>query len=384
MSTPEFDLDSFLSTVESGNGASVSSLDSGTEGIDGVGFKEPGYEGEIDYRIRQLSYSSLLTLHTCPRKFELYKKRSSFKSAELEVSTITFSFGHVIGEAIQNVLAGWSEQKVILQMFQGWHADLYAEDKKAKKSFWEAVIAAKKFIALINAGQFRDYELVQYQGKPAVELSFCISFPDGFRLRGYVDAVLKNKLTGEIVVLECKTTGNKNLDDSIYKNSAQAIGYSIVLDSLFPEMSSYVVLYYVYQTHQQEYTAIPFRKDHLQRALWIRELLLDIDTIKLYESAGVYPMRGESCYSFFRRCEYYGNCTLSTNYLTTQATEKEVDKEEYQINLTLMDLLDSQLAKTGLANLEESRHDPGDNLRLPGTVKAGIIIEDEHPTDGVL
>jgi len=328
MSPNEFDLDSFLSdVVPSSTNPDGTNFD-GSSGTNGVSWHEPGYEGEIDYRIRQLSYSSLLTLHTCPRKFELYKKRTTHRSAELEVSTITFSFGHVIGEAIQNALAGWSEQEVILQMFQSWHADLYAEDKKSKKSFWEAVIAAKKFMTLIRAGQFKDYELVQYQGKPAVELSFCITFPDGFRLRGYVDAVLRNKVTGEVVVLEVKTTGNKNLDDAIYKNSAQAIGYSIVLDVLFPELSSYVVIYYVYQTHQQEFTAIPFRKDSLQRALWIRELLLDIDVIKLYEEAGVYPMRGESCFSFFRRCEYYGNCTLSTQYLTKPWKHSEVDQAE--------------------------------------------------------
>lgn len=345
MSTPEFNVDEFLSSKSSDSDSVNGFESSGTTGVTGLPYSEPGYEGEIDYRIRQLSYSSLLTLHSCPRKFELYKKRSSHRAAEDEKSTVTFSFGHVVGEAIQAVLCGKEELDIQIQMFLSWHADLFAEDEKNKKSFWSALIAMKKFLAIKRSGQFDDYELVYYKGKPAVELSFCIVFPDGFRFRGYVDAVLRHRLTGEVVVLEVKTTGNTTLNDATYKNSAQAIGYSIILDVLVPALSSYKVIYYVYQTKSQEFTAIPFRKDALQRALWIRELLLDIDMVKLYEEAGVYPMRGESCFTFFRECEYYGTCTLSTEYLTKPCVEEDVDIEEYQINITLMDLLESQERK---------------------------------------
>ena len=64
----------------------------GSEGSSGLssGWQEPSYEGAIDYRIRQLSYSSLLTLHSCPRKFQLYKLRTTHKTAESLKTTITF------------------------------------------------------------------------------------------------------------------------------------------------------------------------------------------------------------------------------------------------------------------------------------------------------
>jgi hypothetical protein len=208
-----------------------------------------------------------------------------------------------------------------------------------------AVIAIQNFVNLRKSGFLEEYELVYYRGKPATELSFCINLPDGFRLRGFVDAVLKHKESGKVVVLECKTTGSVAINPATYKNSAQAIGYSIVLDVLYPELSSYEVLYLVYQTGAREYHPIPFTKNYLQRALWIRELLLDVEMIKLYEEAEVYPMHGESCVSFGRDCEYLQSCTLSTEFLTKKCTPEEEDKTEYQINLSLVDLLEAQLKK---------------------------------------
>jgi PD-(D/E)XK nuclease superfamily len=263
-----------------------------------LGWMEPGYDGSVDYRIRQLSYSSILTLHSCPRKFQLYKLRTTHRTEESTKSTITFAYGHVVGEAIQLAFTGLSEQEIIWRAFLMWHADLFDEDEKLNKSFWSAIIAIKRFISARNSGFLADYELVYYNGKPACELSFCINLPDGFRYRGFVDVVLRHKITGEVVVLEVKTTGANSTNPTQWKNSAQAIGYSIVLDAIFPELSSYTVLYLVYNTKQGEYMHFPFPKSFLQRALWIRELLLDVDVIKMYEAAEIYPMHGESCLAF--------------------------------------------------------------------------------------
>ena len=354
MLTTEFDLATFLSTVEPNSNGSFGLDSDRTETISGESFKEPGYEGSTDYRIRQLSYSSLLTLHSCPRKFQLNRLRTSHRTEDSIKSTITFSYGHVVGQGIQDLLSGKDLDTVIFQTFLGWHTDFAAVDDKLQKSIYTAIFALQKFHALQSAGFLSEYEVVQYEGKPACELSFCINFPDGYRLRGYVDAVLQHKETGEILVLECKTTGAVTLNPESYKNSAQAIGYSIVLDHIFPELSSYQVLYLIYQTKSKEYTATPFTKTYLQRALWIRELLLDIEMVKLYEYSEIYPMRGESCFTFSRPCEYFNTCGLSTQYLTKPCTSAEEDKNIYQINISLLNLLESQLQKTEF--LEGSDH----------------------------
>lgn len=345
MSTEAFDIDTFLSDSPVDAGSSFGSELTRTDGTQGTAWAEPGYEGKIDYRIRQLSYSSLTTLHSCPRKFQLYRLKTTHRTEESLKSTITFSFGHVVGEGIQMIFAGASETSIIWRMFNMWHAPLPAIDEKSHKSFYFAVFAIQKLLSLREQGFLNEYELVYVDAKPACELSFCVNFPGGFRLRGFVDAVLKHKETGEILVLEAKTTNESTIHPAKYKNSAQAIGYSIVLDHLFADLSSYKVLYLVYQTKSKEYTAIPFHKTFLQRALWIRELLLDIQTIEMYEEAEVYPMRGESCYSFGRECEYFQTCTLSTQYLTNKCTAEEEDKTQYQVVVSLEELLESQFSK---------------------------------------
>lgn len=301
---------------------------------------------DCDPRLQQLSYSSLLTLHSCPRRFQLDKLRQDVDT-EKENNT-TFAFGHLVGEGIQLVFMGKSENEIIWTLFRHWDLDIFDENERAQESFWLGIYAIQKFIGMRNAGFLSDWELVYHYGLPAVELGFRITFPDGFKYRGFVDAVIRNTVSGAVGVLEIKTTGLNDIDEAVYKNSAQAIGYSIVLDSIFPGLSSYEVLYLPYKKKAKEFELRPYTKSYLQRALWIQELLMDIESLKMYNDANIWPMRGESCYSFFRQCTYFGTCTLSTNYLVKPVSEKMLDKiasEEYSVELTLMDLLDTQLGK---------------------------------------
>ena len=301
---------------------------------------------EIDPRLQQLSYSSLLTLHACPRRFQLDKLKQDVDT-EKENST-TFAFGHLFGEGVQLAFQGLDESQIIWKLFLQWDLDLYAENEKAQESFWLGIWAIKKFLAMRAAGFLEEWVLVYHNGIPACELGFRITFPDSFKYRGFVDAVLRNKNDNRIAVLEVKTTGLNEIDEAVYKNSAQAIGYSIVLDAIFPELSSYEVLYLPYKKKVKEFELRPYTKSYLQRALWIQELLMDIETIKMYAGQGIYPMHGENCYHFYRQCEYFGTCTLSTNYLVkplSDAMAEKIASEEYTVELSLMDLLDSQLAK---------------------------------------
>lgn len=346
MSSSEFNFDEFLDNNNDGTDGVDTNISGGTEGNVRTSWHEPEYQGSIDYRIRQLSYSSLQTLHSCPRKFQLYKLRTTARSEESLQSNITFAFGHVVGEAIaSSFISGKSKQEIIFDMFLHWHAHLFAIDEKQNKSFWMAVIALERLISMKEAGLFKDYELLHYKDDPAVELSFCVNFPDGFRMRGFVDAVLKHRVTGKLLVLECKTTSMANLNPAMYKNSNQAIGYSVVLDVIAPEINSYEVMYLIYQSNSGEFNLMPFIKTYLMRAEWIQDILFDIETIKMYEHAKIYPKRGESCFSFYRECEYFNSCGLSTEHITVPCSEAMEDKTKYQINLSLMDLLDAQLKK---------------------------------------
>lgn len=304
-------------------------------------------KGQIDPRLKLLSHSSRNLIHSCPRKYQLYRLNSKDSGLVDIGQGVTFAYGHAVGTGIQSVLEGKSETEIFLDTFLSWDVDLLDRNDKQKKSFWEVMFSIQRFMAMKANGYLDEYELVYYNGKPAVELSFQILLPDGFKYRGYVDAVLRHKETGAIVVLECKTSSGQP-NSANFKNSGQALGYSIVLDILFPKLSSYTVLYLVYYTKGREYIELPFDKSLLQKALWLQELLIECKKVELYEEFGAYPMHGESCFNFFKACEYLGLCTLSTGNLVKPLTSKVLEKiagEEYMFTVDFYDLVDAQIEK---------------------------------------
>ena len=315
-------------------------------------------EGEIDPRIKLLSHSSRGTLNKCPRKFQLYRLSAVENDAD-ELSSlnqqITYDYGTIVGIGIQGILQHLSMDEIVMEMFLNWSVDLLDRNPKHKKSFPEALLAVTQFKNLAESGYLEEYELLYYTGedgtkKPAIEMSFKIDLPGGFSYRGYIDGVLKHKITGAIVVLEDKTTSFRNIAPAMYKNSGQALGYSVILDKLFPGLSSYTVLYLVYSSTAKEYTELPFEKSAQQRALWLTELLMDTKKIEMYEEFQVYPMNGDMCYDFFKDCEYLGLCQLSTPRLTKPLTQTMLDdiakkEESYDFTFNFSELIQSQQDK---------------------------------------
>lgn len=304
---------------------------------------ETGKQGTPDYRIRQLSYSSLLTLHSCPRKYQLYKLGTSGTEPR-EEDSVTFAFGTVVGLGTALVFQQKEFDEIVWRMFLEWKPELFAANDRDKKSFFYAVHAVARFFEARKRGYLSNLDLVYIDNKPAIELSFCINFPDGFRYRGYVDAVLRDTDTNKIIVLERKTTKYKAPSPGDYQNSSQAIGYSIVLQHLWPSLTSYDVLYLVYSSTAQEEYPFIFPKFLTQRAKWIRDIFLDIGRIQEYEKNGDYPLHGESCRSYFRDCPYLPTCTFSTPLITKPFDPPtDIDTTEYQIDINVIDLIDSLL-----------------------------------------
>ena len=89
---------------------------------------------------------------------------------------------------------------------------------------------------------------------------------------------------------------------------------------------------------------MPFRKHYSDRAFWIQELMMDVQRILYYEEQQRYPAYGESCNDYMRECEFFSNCGLSTRLLALPYMEEDMqDKNEYLLELSLLDLIDAQL-----------------------------------------
>lgn len=303
-------------------------------------------EGEIDPRLLQLSYSSRLLLHECPRKYQLYKLNAT-AAPETESATLTFSYGHIVGEGVQLALQGYTFQEVAWKLFLQWPGDLLDSNPKQKKSFALALAAVQSFFAIRANGFLEDYDLLYIEPNgeriPACELSFRIDCGGGFKYRGFIDAVLVHRVTGEVLVLEIKTTSAYDLNPAQYKNSSQAIGYSIVLDTLFPGISEYQVQYLVFLTKEFEWRPLPFHKTVLDRAGWITEMILDTQDIAKYNALNYFPMRGENCLNKYNReCQYFQECRMSTERITKRLEQAHLDRlaeEVYHYEITLASLI---------------------------------------------
>lgn len=303
----------------------------------------------IHPNLKKLSPSSVVTLHRCPRRFELDRL---LEQPDLgDDDDVHTDYGSVVGIGVQSYLVTNDYNRAAFTIFLAWTKSIDDEDgQKAKKTFWHALIALDRFVEFRKT-VFNYMELAVFDNKPAIELGFRIDCGDGFYYRGKLDAVLVNKNQRTLAVLENKTTKNKIVHEAMYKNSAQG-GYSVVLDAVAQAMglgvtSAWKVEYLIYKTFDMQWERLPITKTHLDRANWLRQILIDKAELISYAEGEYFPKRGESCYAFFRPCRHFDYCTLSNKILLMgkEPVIKEDKQDEYQFHFSLVDLIDSQLRR---------------------------------------
>jgi len=295
----------------------------------------------------RLSHSTLETLHTCERKLQLDKLLVT--EIEREETEHT-AFGKAFGAGVATYLVTQDANRA---MFELWLAYM-PEIETDKKSMARCVAALEVAIPRLDT-ILMDYEIVSFQGKPAVELSFRIDITDAYYFVGYIDAVLRNRYTGKHVVFEVKTTGLQLLDLSpLYQNSGQALGYSIALDRIVGrKLSSYGVLYFVAQLPRDFVPKIQifeWDKTLSDRLNWFISLGLDVKHLTEMAELGVYPKRGSSCLQFNKPCKYFGVCALHSMDVPKEIEEDVID---YQFVYNLDDLVQDHLERIVEVSLEE-------------------------------
>lgn len=309
----------------------------------------------IHPNLKLLSHSSSQLLHSCPRKYQLIKLSPQLEKEK----SIHFDFGHLIGTGLQEYFITASIEKTYWKLFNLWKDDLEDErGEKQKKTFYYALHAIDMF-AGIRKSRFGNYELAYINGQPAVELGFSIDLGNGFAYRGFVDLVLIDRIRREIVVIECKSTGAYNVHEAMYKNSGQALGYSVVLDRIAPLLdielgSSWKVIYPIYLSKAVEWKDFVFPKNQTSRARWLKQALLDKSYIEeRCADDSFFPMHGESCYSWGRECEFFGTCELDNKFFPgdlSKIEEKQEDMSKYAFKFTIEELIEEQMKRVSNAS----------------------------------
>jgi hypothetical protein len=161
-----------------------------------------------------------------------------------------------------------------------------------------------------------------------VELGFGIQYHNGTWERGYIDLVLQNKHTKEIVVLEVKTSGALSVGtDADWHNSPQGLMYVIIVQYLLAQHDVHVnsrVLYIEYNKRHKQYTIFPFEKPAREQAEFLIACMYDVKMREMLFDAKVKLLKSGKCKSYGRQCDFFGVCDLSIplEYDTVTLTEE--------------------------------------------------------------
>ena len=317
-----------------------------------------------DYQVLQsyrnvTSYSMQSVLHTCPRKFQLIKARAA--SGGSQANNVDFAYGHSVGSGIQAWLSSGGDMKAaIFNAFLAWKLPYGAEIEKKHKSIWDATIAVQKY-AEFHQASLEDWAIwILPNGKPAIELSVEIDFENGYKHYMHIDVILQHRYSGKLAVQENKTHGFKAAEAAIYANSGQALSYAVAVDML-ADVTEFEVFYMVYSAPSREWEMLPFRKTTALKAEWITDTRIDHSTLETYHQLNFYPKRGESCYNFMRRCEFFGTCGMTSTLKVPELLPPEQHAERVDYSFTLSQIIAKQHARNDSTN-EQALPDEGVNF----------------------
>lgn len=301
------------------------------------------------FLLRQISYSGLNELNACERKFQIDKF-----SLGRESTDVNLAFGSAVGAGVQSLwLTDGNLDKATLATFLAWDTDFFEQREKTKKSIGHALHAVRSFVPFYELLS-QEWTLAEIDGKPAIEFSLLVEFPDRFRYRAFADVLLQNKETGQLAVLELKTTGSNIEHEAMYRNSDQGTSYSLIVDQIQKregkESSYFYVIYFSFKSQAQEWVPYYFPKTLIDKARWIKTILVDISYIQDREKENYFPMRGNNCMAFGRPCRYFEACGLpdeavfSSDLVLQEKMEKEKERE-YSFMVPLSEIVEGYLSK---------------------------------------
>ena len=136
----------------------------------------------------RLSHSTLETFNRCERLFQLEKLLATDSVRE---ESEHLSLGSAFGVGVASYLV---HQDKVKALYDTWLA-YWPEIETDKKSVPHVILAMEKSFPVLDT-LLRDYEVLTFNGKPAVELSFRINVTEKYYFVGYIDC----RNTGRFVI----------------------------------------------------------------------------------------------------------------------------------------------------------------------------------------
>lgn len=267
-----------------------------------------------------LSFSRLQALWRCPREFylkELEAKPDGFSG------NLHTAYGSAWGAAIQELFRTQCLERALVIALIEWDYHTWDDEWKKirNKSFGECIQSIETFYHTQLPNLLKDWELAYINGVPGIELTFFIEISPEFNYQGHIDLVLRNKHDGTLCAWEMKTSSRVQ-QEANWGNSEQTLGYHAVLSYAkeSEDKSTTRTIYIVNQVNKLDdrnanygFSYFPFELNETANIDFVNQLLLDANSIKMFEEANFWPKRGSNCVRFGSVCPYYGQCDVHTD-----------------------------------------------------------------------
>lgn len=271
-----------------------------------------------------LSYSSMNTLVSCPRKFEMYK---FYQQPKRRFESIAMSAGQALHAGYQHYMIHRNPNQAMFELALNYpveHCWDWSDDRSL-----EACLSTLE--AMIESGCINSYDLLDIKcldgiTRPAIEVPFelvleGVTLPDGrgISIIGYIDALVRQRFTGENHSLDIKTHRSNLFDRSpVYKFDTQQVGYGIILEHVLAHaIESFNVLYFDcyldllaprVEMYEYKKTAEDIQK-------WMMTKIMQIKNLVTYANIGFFPRSDNGCLSYMRPCHRLDICQIEDREL---------------------------------------------------------------------
>lgn len=267
----------------------------------------------------QLSHSSLKVLNSCPRKLQFNK----FYNAQLaNTESLPANVGTALHAAMQNYYQFKDKERAIWALMHKYPYH-FKESAMGGRSLYAAyAVLQQLMLADTGALELAYFKDAQGEDHPCVELCFQLdivnfSLSDSENVPvsyiGYIDLVMQNTLTGELLVYDIKTH-RKNIEglEVEYMFDEQCIPYALVVQHLLNKQLTSLQVNYLacyIDTLAPLVQTYPFMKTESDIKDWAQGFVKSLYDIKFYYTNNWFPRRGgSSCTAYGNACKYASIC----------------------------------------------------------------------------